>query len=465
MTSGMLRSVTLFLVGVAFLESCAFICIGQLPLQQDALGYWDLGSQVANGDIFLVDQPQAFRPFFYPLFLGFCQYLFGSFALIAAVAFQQVWLWATALLVAWLCVRLTKHELHGAVALLLGVMCFRRHYIATQMFSDNLLGLLLAGSVVVLFLWLEKPTIRKAVGIGILVGCCTLTKPIAQFYWLPILFVMWLELRRTHSFSKFLPHASGLLIAFAVVLSPWLVRNHYCFGEVFLTKFAGRALWWSCFQRDSDHPLKRAVPFSDGPATKQVLSEIKGVSTTATWSVYAKLLANGRTEIETDELMKNVCMESIKAHPVEFMATRVGNVIVFWTMEGTDVSLPLDIDASKLNDEVGPSYRGNERLQIQSVAKFLDHVFNVLWPRRRLIYIVATGATIVGFWLGVRDRQIRLFVFACFATIAYFCAVTCLIGAPSGIRYRTILEPLMIILVVIGLARLIGTASKKRCVI
>ena len=39
-----------------------------------------------------------------------------------------------------------------------------------------------------------------------------------------------------------------------------------------MTKFSGRALWWTCFQRDEDeHLLKRQLAFADTDSTEDLL--------------------------------------------------------------------------------------------------------------------------------------------------------------------------------------------------
>ena len=58
---------------------------GPSPLEKDALGYWLLGQQFAEGDWFLFNDASAFRTPLYPAYIGLFQALFDEWALTAAI--------------------------------------------------------------------------------------------------------------------------------------------------------------------------------------------------------------------------------------------------------------------------------------------------------------------------------------------------------------------------------------------
>ena len=99
-------------------------------------------------------------------------------------------------------------------------------------------------------------------------------------------------------------HSACFLIAVGLVLGPWLIRNQVYFRSPFLTKFAGRSLWWSCFRESSSGSINRPIPFAeDGRAMQTIRQTVPDVDGRDTWKIYKGLVRCGYSQIDADDLM------------------------------------------------------------------------------------------------------------------------------------------------------------------
>ncbi len=117
------------------------------------------------------------------------------------------------------------------------------------------------------------------------------------------------------SMHRGLGQAACFLLAVAVVAAPWLLRNQVCFGQPFLTRFAGRSFWWSCFKGSPQDWLDPPIPFGSGPATNLVLGRLQGVDPHNAWATYHALRERGYSQIEADNLMLRASQEAIRRIP------------------------------------------------------------------------------------------------------------------------------------------------------
>ena len=281
-----------------------FIAAGQAPLRADALTYWDGGQRIVAGDWLLVnDPPEITRTPGYPLFVAFFQATCGTRALVATVVAQQFLLLANTLLACWACWQLTKTRSAVLLCLALSLFCISCHGVAVYLLCDTLLSFLLTLCVASMIGWFQSPSVAKSLMIGAVLGAAIMVKPIAEFAWIPPVAAMLLSAARDLPFRKRLVCAASLLIATGVVVAPWLIRNEVYFGSPFLTKFGGRALWWSCFRGSPADRFNPPIPFADGPATQTIRQIVPDVDPHDTWAIYKELLRQGYSQINADELM------------------------------------------------------------------------------------------------------------------------------------------------------------------
>ena len=114
---------------------------------------------MAGGDWLMVrGQPEILRTPAYPLFLALLQLGFGRFALATAAVCLQAMVFATAMITAWTCRRLTGSSLGAAIGLGLAACCISQNSTAVRLLSESLFTLLLTSFLALLVVWLDRPS-------------------------------------------------------------------------------------------------------------------------------------------------------------------------------------------------------------------------------------------------------------------------------------------------------------------
>jgi 4-amino-4-deoxy-L-arabinose transferase-like glycosyltransferase len=94
--------------------------------------------------------------------------------------------------------------------------------------SEPMFTLVLAGFSLSLLRALRQPSIWRYVVCGFLLGITVLARPVMQFYPLLILPLLWWALDR--NWRQIVPRFAIFSLAFAAVLSPWVIRNYFVFN-------------------------------------------------------------------------------------------------------------------------------------------------------------------------------------------------------------------------------------------
>jgi 4-amino-4-deoxy-L-arabinose transferase-like glycosyltransferase len=464
----------LLLVALHVAKMAAFIAAGQGPLQGDALVYWSLGERVVAGNWLLLDNPpEVSRTPAYLYFVAFFQATCGRHALAAAIVAQQLLLLANVAVAAWTCWLLTGKRRSILPCLVLSLGCFSCCGVGVQLLSDTLLCFLLTLSIALAVAWRRRPSAWLALALGVTLGAAVLTKPVAQFAGLIVCGWMLFDRHGAYTWRRRAAHCSLVLVSALALVAPWVVRNERHFGQPFLTRSAGRSLWWSCFKGNPADRLDPPIPFADGPATRTVLQAVKEVSPHDTWRISKGLVRLGCSESAADELMLRAAKEAIRENPWKFFASRCRRYVWFWltpneTYRPNTGDFRFGIDRPKWEYSTA-NPNGPEGLEVEGQSTwhaawyFKEGRLNFLWHPHPLIYslvVLACAASIVVLARTPQTRGLALF-FALW--LGYFSAVTTLFGCPSY-RYRMILEPAMIVLVVAAWETLRTRWAAKRSV-
>ncbi|MGO9114436.1 MAG: hypothetical protein ACLP9L_34905 [Thermoguttaceae bacterium] len=431
------------------------IAAGQAPLQFDAITYWNGSQRILAGDWLLVhDPPEVTRTPGYLLFVAFFQATCGTRALAAAIITQHLLLFAGSLLACWGCWQLTRTKSTVLLCLAMSFFCISSHAVAVNLLSDPLLSFLLTLCAASVIAWFQSPSVTKAGAIGAALGAAILVKPVAQLAWVPVVAAMLFALGGGLPLRKRLAHAACVLIVAGLVVAPWLIRNQVYFGSPFLTKFAGRSLWVSCFQGNPEDRVDPPIPFANRSATREVLRMAPDVDPHNTWKIHKSLLQLGYSQIAADELMFCAAKEAILAHPGKYAANFSVRAAWFWiTPNGTFRPLTGEYFSSRQSHDAEKSPGGSQRnevpdqVQWRSAWYFEKGWLNYIWFPHPVLYAIATGITLASIVLlcCVPERRALAVFFGLW--FSYFTAI-CVLGARPEYRYRMILEPSMIIVVV-----------------
>ena len=459
------------LIVLHLLKVAAFAAAGQGPLRFDALVYWSLGHRILAGDWLLVRDPaEVTRTPGYLLFVAFFQATCGVRALAAAIVAQHLLLLASAVLACWACWQLTKAKSAVLLCLALSLACISAHGVAVNLLSDTLLSFLLTLCVACMIAWLKSPSVIRAAAIGVALGAAIMVKPIAQLAWVPIVATILFTIGQGLSLRRRLGHSACVLIAAGLVVGPWLIRNQAYFGSPFLTKFTGRSLWVSCFQGNTADRINPPIPFAGGPATQEILRTVPDVDPHNTFGVYKSLVRNGYSQIAADELMLAVAKEGIAEHPGKYAANFCVRAAWFWiTPNGTFRPLACDYspghesyDARTLPGRL-PRDEAPDQVQWRSAWYFQKGWLNCIWFPQPLLYAIAAGVTLAAIILLCRVPERRPLAILLGGWFGYF-TVICVLGARPEYRYRMILEPSMIIVVVTAAEFVFARLHGKRLI-
>ena len=444
------------LIVLHLVKAVAFIAAGQGPLQGDSYVYWLLGERVAAGDwLLLRDSPEIVRTPAYPYYVAFFQATCGAHALAAAIVAQHLMLLGNVALAAWTCWRLTSNKNSLLISLALSLACFSCWGVAVQLFSDTLLSFQLALSIALIVAWRQSPSRWKAVALGLAFGSAVLTKPVAQFAGLIACGWMLFDHPKQLSWQR---RAGDCAIALGTAMAlvvPWLARNEVQFGQPFLTKVGGRALWWSCFKGNPADTLDPPIPFANGPATQTVFQTVTTVNPHDTWRTSNELVRLGYREIDVDSLMLQGAKEAIRANPWRFFLSRCRRYVWFWltpneTFRPNTESFHFSGDRPKWEYETQlPVASVQGQATWQASWYFQQGRLNFLWHPHPLVYalaVVACAAAISVLAVSHGTRGLAVFFTL---WLGYFSVVTTLVGCPAY-RYRMIVEPAMIVTAVCG---------------
>jgi 4-amino-4-deoxy-L-arabinose transferase-like glycosyltransferase len=445
------------LVALHIAKTAAFIAAGQGPLQGDAAVYWSLGERIVDGHWLLLDNPpEITRTPAYPYYVAFFQATCGRHALAAAIVVQQLLLLANVALAAWTCWLLTGGKRSSILlCLVLSLGCFSCYGVGVQLLSDAVLTFLLTLSVSFIVAWRQRPSPWLALALGLALGAAVLTKPVAQFAGL--ILCGWMLVRHgEYSLWKRIGHV-GLVAATSVALvAPWLVRNEVNFGEPFLTRFAGRALWWSCFKGNPADKLDPPIPFANGPATRTVCQAVITVNPHDTWGTFKDLVRLGCSESAADDLMLRAAKEAIRENPWKFFVSRCRRYAWFW-LTPNETYRPnagdFQFGIARPKWEYGTAAKADDGFDVPGQVTwhaswyFRRGRLNSLWYPHPLIYGLAALTCAVSIGVLAKTPKSRGLALFFVLWLGYFSAVTALFGCP-GYRYRMVLEPVMIVLVV-----------------
>jgi 4-amino-4-deoxy-L-arabinose transferase-like glycosyltransferase len=443
----------------------AFAAAGQAPLQADALTYWYGGQRIVDGDWLLLRDPaEVARTPGYLLYVAFFQATCGDRALAAAIVAQHLLLFGGSLLACRACWQLTRTRSAVLLCLALSLSCISAHGVAVCLLSDTLFSFLLTLCVACMTAWFQSPSAARAVAIGAALGAAIMVKSAAQLAWAPVVAAMLLTVGRGLSFRNRVAHAGFVLAAVGLVVGPWLIRNQVYFGSPFLTKFAGRSLWWSCFRDGPAGRFNSPLSFADdGAATRAIRQAVPEVDPHDTWKVYKELVGRGYSQIDADELMLRAAKEGIAAHPWDYARNRAVRAVWFWiTPNGTfrpntgDFRLSPSESADPAKPFESDEYAGQAAWK--SNWYFTRGGLNFLWHPHPLLYALAASITLAALIFLLRTPACRGPAIFLGLWLAYFSAVTVLAASPEY-RYRMILEPAMIVIVVVAWCRYRATKS------
>lgn len=279
--------------------------------------YWHLARTIRAGEPFMVpasgNLPHfALRTPGYPLFLAACQALFGERTI--AVRMAQAVLGA---LTVWLVYRLTARLTVGrapaiavAAAVLAAVDPYSVITSALILSEAVFIPLMLASLWGLAVLWSrgeESPPRRwglPAIGAGLAFGGAVLVRPSWALF-IPAVLIAWLVMAGAGKRRSAFQASVVVVLAAAVVMAPWWIRNARVFG-----RFVPTALWMGASLYDGLNP--RAT----GASNMEFMNDPE----------FSPL-----GEVEQDALLRDRALRFVREHPGQALHLAVVKLGRYWS--------------------------------------------------------------------------------------------------------------------------------------
>ncbi|HUP02034.1 MAG TPA: glycosyltransferase family 39 protein [Gemmatimonadota bacterium] len=189
--------------------------------------------------------PTAWMAPIQPFLMGAAFKAFGAYSVRAAVAIElfQVVVSALSCVLLYFIGRRVFNAPTGLIAATLFALYPPSiHFAVQKLWSTSLLAACLLLLTLMLLGLAARPDLRRGMRVGAVLGFTALVEPVVVAA-LPFVLV-WLYWHAAGPSRMILKTATGLMVAFCLVISPWLLRNYSVFGEfVFIKSNFGHELF------------------------------------------------------------------------------------------------------------------------------------------------------------------------------------------------------------------------------
>lgn len=197
-----------------------------------------------------------------------------------------------------------------------------------SVWSEPLYGLLLASFTLCFLRALNQPVAWRLILCGVFLGLTTLAKPVMQFY--PLVVLPLLIWRLDWHWQKALYSFAVLVVAFAAVMSPWVVRNYGHFHAFIAgTNQTGKPLYQSNYALGRPDYLHMQTSKSSSLSLRQVLESRFGSApdNPDLWS-YASV--KDINEFELDQMALQEAKKVILTFPGRYVILSAFRVLRLW---------------------------------------------------------------------------------------------------------------------------------------
>jgi len=286
-----------------------------------------------------------------------------------------------------------------------------------------------------------RPRILRYGLLGLIIGVAALVRPIALY--LPIVLVAFILAANRKRIFRALQYSGILVLAFAVVVTPWLLRNYTMFGRAALTYI------------DSWDLLALNVGAMEAVKRHQ---DLRTTSDQLLAEADALIVADGlRPEqlnlMHKADYWRRLAFRYILRDPVHFaMAHAKGTIFVFANLGTSDLVRFLHLPPHSMGEATSFSDMARRFFVEKSAAEIFAAA--LVAPLLLITYV----GLVVGLIVGWR-RYDRRFLAFCLVITLYFVAVP---GALGVVRFKLPAMPFFLGFVGIGIAHLLDRWRVKR---
>ncbi len=382
-------------------------------------GYYELSQNIIAGNGFSFDaappyRPNPLRPPVWPLLIAFFAKTFGSYW--AVFMFEMILGCFIPILGMHVARRIVGDKLSKWVA---AALVFEPYSILLSfiLYTETAFTFFFLVFLVFLFRYIENQNLRNAIWSGIFLGIACLVKPTVQFF--PILIPIALAIIwRKHLVKDHARHVVVFLIGFALMLAPWLYRNHQEFGV------------WGISAQPAFNLYVYLVP------TVLAIDNGTDFGTELALFVNKDGFDVNSINLSNSDYYKAEAMKVIKDHKVALLKSAVISGITFFTHDGmltvlgyADIRIPNIVTKPIITLIAHPT----ELLRV--ISYYVQSPAIIVLIMRMLWYLI-TILFIVGAWLIIKREGARAPVLAALLMVLYFAATTCINGLGVNARFK-----------------------------
>lgn len=405
------------------------------PLAIDLLQFGGLGSFDEVGDW----SPNVDRTPVYPVFLAIVYAVFGPLSEAAMII--QVLISTLTVAIAYRLGRLWIGRRAGVIVALLMSIEIGSILYANQVMTETLFGFGLVGGMAVWSVMARQKQWRYGFLSGAALGLTTLIRPIL-FYFGPLVGLLSLLLYRGK--RNRLLAALSVILAFALVIAPWLVRNYVVMGQAQLSTVQGLTLL--------SYNVRQLRAYQQGisieEAEAQLTEEVRREASEAILQDKAKLAAFSQQKAiaEIRANLGDYALVHLKGSAVFFFMPTAGVVAraLGWVRTGTGLQANL---MTRGLWETLRSFRDfHDQLQISSGDLLF---FGVVGYEMAYLLVLSAGAV----WGGIKCLRARRWdlLLPTVVTIGYFALITGPLSYDA--RYRIPVIPFLALLAAVAFSR------------
>lgn len=416
----------------------------------DATHYLTLAKNIADGNGFSLSAappyaPDAYRVPGYPLYLAVFYKLFGTFW---PANLMQVFLNAfVPLMILWLAWKVSGSRRAAYVAAFLTAVEPHLIYHQIGIATEGVFIFLLALFAIAVVRYLETPSPRRALEVGVILAISTITRPYFLYFFPAALLFLMIPLWR--EWKKAAAICALFIIPSVLIISPWMMRNERTFGAFTLSTSG----WYNVYTRLGATVYAAATNQPFNPVFNNFLTQLKrdGVTVRGT----DEELYDPRVAPE----LKKRALAIFKQYPLQTLLLQPLSIYTIFTHDNlltmlNEVHLlpypkrpPIPLSMALL--------QGNPLRALRDIVPYIRGVYLIPFVMRG-IWSIFFFCAIYGAWAlcRVKDGQRRIYAFFFVALILFFVLVTLPIGAAIDARMRMVFEPEYFIFVAAGLSAL-----------
>lgn len=413
---------------------------------QGSDGYFTVSQNVIAGHGFSDSAqppyvPYSFRPPFYHYFIALSYWLLGGYA--GVIALQIL----IASLLPILAMRIVGNLFSRKIEVLTGAVLAVEPVsilFSTVFYSETVFMFLFFLALLFLFRYFREKHVLHLVFSACFLGFATLTRPTTEYLPIVVLLVLFWSAHKRVS-REMVMHTALYVVAFLVVLSPWLYRNYVLFGEAVLSPQIGVNLYANA--------VPSVFAIENGTTYQREYKIVQETGVTG---------PNG-TQVGGDQGYTQTAIRILLEHPKALALLAVNTELAFFTHDGMfDVMRQIEVRPDKLLGKPAIFLLFSDPAAFFGFIGYYLTKPAVLILIARILWYLITAFFIVGVVQYLRREGLTPFAAVTLSSIAYFALTVLVLGLTINARYRLPIEFLIIPFALYGLVSIFKPRFSSR---